>query len=150
MKKLISQEQAIIAMIALLAVVLIFHTLVLTGMIPYTIVWAGKIESLQDMKRLEVISICINFFLIIPFLLKARYIPNKIPNKILNAIILLLAVFFSLNTIGNLFAKSKFELFFFTSITFISAILCFRIVYSGKKRLSESLEIFNALEHKEY
>jgi len=52
MKKLVSQEQAIIAMIALLAVVLIFHTLVLTGMIPYTIVWAGKIESLQDMKRL--------------------------------------------------------------------------------------------------
>ncbi|MCY7361642.1 MAG: hypothetical protein LH629_06170, partial [Ignavibacteria bacterium] len=104
LERLISQKKAIIIMIALLNVVLIFHTLVLTGTIPYAIVWAGKINSLEDMRILEVISICINSFIIIIFLLKANYIQNKIPNKILNAIILVLAVLFGLNTIGNLFA----------------------------------------------
>jgi hypothetical protein len=61
-------------------------------------------------------------------LLKAGYIQNKIPAKMLDAIILLFAVLFSLNTIGNLFAKSKFELYFFTPLTFILAVLCLRIV----------------------
>lgn len=138
MKKLISQKKAINVMIALLIVVLVFHTLVLTGAIPYSIVWAGNITSLRNMRILEVISICINSISIIIFLLKANYIQSKIPNKILNAIILLLAVLFSLNTIGNLFAKSQFELFFFTPITFILAILCLRIVYSGNNILLES------------
>jgi hypothetical protein len=55
-------------------------------------------------------------------------IQNKIPAKMLDAIILLFAVLFSLNTIGNLFAKSKFELYFFTPLTFILAVLCLRIV----------------------
>jgi len=132
MKKLISQKQAINIMIALLNAVLVFHTLVLTAVIPYAIVWAGKVSSVEEMKKLEVISICINAFAILVFVLKADYIQHKMPVKILNAIILLLAVLFSLNTIGNLFAKSNFELYFFTPLTFILAVLCLRIVVDKK------------------
>lgn len=128
MENWISQKRAINIMIALLTIVLVFHTLVFTETIPYAIVWAGKIGSLEEMRRLEVISICINSFMILIFLLRAGYIHYKIPKKIINAIIWLLVILFSLNTIGNLFAKSKFELYFFTPLTFISAILCLQIV----------------------
>ena len=129
---LISQKQALILMITLLTVVLLFRTLVLTGIIPYAIVWAGKISSVKEMRILEATSIIINSFLIIILLLKSDYIQNKIPIKILNAIIWLFVIFFSLNTIGNFFAKSKFELYFFTPLTFISTILCLRIVIDKK------------------
>lgn len=132
MKKLISQRQAINIMIALLTAVLVFHTLVLTGTIPYAIVWAGKISDVAEMRKLEVISILVNAFSIIILLLKANYINNKIPGKILNAIIWLLVLLFSLNTIGNLFAESQFELYFFTPLTLISTILCLRIVIDKK------------------
>jgi CDP-diglyceride synthetase len=132
MKKLISQKQAIIIMIVLLAIVLVFHTLVLTGAIPYAIVWAGKINSLANMRKLEVISILVNAFAILILLLKADYIQNKIPVKIINAVIWLFVLLFSLNTIGNLFAESQFELYFFTPLTFISTILCLRIVIDKK------------------
>lgn len=128
MEKLITQKQAIIVTIILLVMVLVFHVLVLTETIPYTIVWAGKIGSLEEMRRFEIISICVNSLLIFIFLLRANYVQNRIPLKILNGIIWLLVVLFSLNTIGNLFAKSKFELYFFTPLTFILAILCLRIV----------------------
>ncbi len=132
MKKLISHKWAINIMIALLTVVLVFHTIILTGTISYTIVWAGKISNVADMRKLEVISICVNSFLIMIFLLKANYIQNKIPIKILNVIIWLFVILFSLNTIGNLFAKSNFELFFITPLTFISAILCLQIIIDKK------------------
>ena len=130
MKKLISQKQAINIMIALLTTVLVFHALVLTGVIPYTIVWAGKINTVAEMRKLEVGSILVNAFAIFILVLKADYVKHRVSVKILDAIIWLLAVLFSLNTIGNLFAESGFELYFFTPITFISAVLCLRIVIS--------------------
>ncbi|CAN5258502.1 hypothetical protein BH11BAC5_BH11BAC5_49960 [soil metagenome] len=128
MQRLISQKQAINILIALLTAVLIFHALVLTGIIPYAIVWAGKISTVAEMRKLEVISILVNAFAILILILKAGYIQNKIPVKILNATVWSLAVLFSLNTIGNLFAESGFELYFFTPLTFILAVLCLRIV----------------------
>lgn len=132
MGKLLTQKQAVITMIVLLVTLLVFHVLILTETIPYTIVWAGKIGSLQEMRRSEVISIFINSFMILVFLLHANYVHNKIPIRILNVIVWLFVVLFVLNIVGNLFAKSKFELFFFTPISFISAILCLRIVITEK------------------
>ncbi len=134
MKKLISQKQAIKIMIALMSAVLVFHTLVLTGVIPYAIVWAGKISAADEMRKLEVISILVNVFAILILMLKAGYIQNKIPVKIFNVIIWLLAVLFSLNTIGNLFSESGFEQYFFTPLTFILAVLCLRIVIDTKPK----------------
>jgi len=72
-KKLVSQEQVLNSMIALLTAVLIFHTLVLTGVISYAIVWAGKISNAAAMRKLEVISILVNAFSILTLLLKAGY-----------------------------------------------------------------------------
>ena len=134
MKKLISQKQAINIMIALLTIVLVSHILVLTGVIPYGVVWAGKISTEAEMRKLEVISILVNAFAILILVLKADYIKHKISGKIINAIILLLAVLFSLNTIGNLFAKSGFEFYFFAPLTFILAVSCLRIVIDTKSK----------------
>jgi hypothetical protein len=107
---------------------------VLTGVIPYGVVWAGKISTEAEMRKLEVISILVNAFAILILVLKADYIKHKISGKIINAIILLLAVLFSLNTIGNLFAKSGFELYFFAPLTFILAVSCLRIVIDTKPK----------------
>ena len=129
---MISQKQAINSMIALLSVVLLFHLSVLLQFIPYTIVWAGKLNNLQEMRVFESVSLLLGTFNMVVFLLKGNYIKHKIPMKIINAIIWFFVFLFSLNTVGNLFAKSDFELYVFTPLTFISALLCLRIV-SNKK-----------------
>jgi hypothetical protein len=67
------------------------------------------------------------------FLLRGNYIKNKIPEKILNWLIGFYAVLFAFNTIGNLFAKTDFELYVFTPLTFISALLCLRILIKDKQ-----------------
>lgn len=108
MKKLISIRYAINTVITLLTVVLVCHALLLTEVIRYDIVWAGMISTVAEMMKLEMVSISINAFAILALLFKARYIENRNSVKILNTIILLLVVLFSLNTIGNLFAESKF------------------------------------------
>ena len=128
MKNLISLKQATVVIIVVLSLMLMFHILVLLAIIPYDIVWAGKINSEVDMKKLEIISILVNAFAILILLLHAGYIQNNISVKIFKVIIWLFVILFSLNTIGNLFAESQFELYFFAPLSFILAILCLRIV----------------------
>ena len=119
-------------MIALLAAVILFHVLVLVQVIPYTIVWAGKINTVEEMVTMETVSIAINVILILVLSLKGNYIKSKISPGILNAIIWLFVFVFALNTIGNLFSKSSLELYLFTTLTFISTLLCLRIVLERK------------------
>jgi hypothetical protein len=56
---------AINTMITLLSAVVIFHILVLIQIIPYQIVWAGRLNSIAEMQRFETISILINCFIIL-------------------------------------------------------------------------------------
>ena len=127
---MISSKQALNLMIALLSVVMLFHLSVFLQFIPYTIVWAGKLKNLQEMRVFESVSILLCTFNFAVFLLKGNYIRHKIPMKIINGIIWFYVVLFSFNTVGNLFAKSDFELYVFTPLTFISALLCLRIVWN--------------------
>jgi len=128
MKKVCSYSLAINATIGLLSMVLLFHILIFAQIIPYRIVWAGKLNSVKEMRVFETISMLINVFIVLVLLLKANYIKNNISKKIINGIIWTFVMVFIANTIGNLFAKTNFELYVFTPMTFILALLCLRIV----------------------
>ena len=120
-------------MIALLTAVTLFHISVITQLIPYTIVWAGKLNSLKEMYVFEAFSILSVVFLLTLILLKQYYLKREIESKILNGILWLFIVLFALNTLGNLFAKTMLEKVVFTPLTLISAILIWLIVRKGKE-----------------
>lgn len=119
-------------MIGLLSIVIIFHFCVLLEIISYEKVWAGKIDSLTEMRIFEIISITINVFLITTLFFKRENIKNNVANKVVNTIIWVFVFLFALNTIGNLFAKSRIEQILGTTVTFISTVLCWIIVRKGK------------------
>jgi hypothetical protein len=124
---------AINTMITLLSAVVIFHILVLIQIIPYQIVWAGRLNSIAEMQRFETISILINCFIILIITIKGNYLNFKFSSKIIIILVWLFIILFSLNTIGNLMAKSNFEKLVFTPLTFILALLSFRIIKEGQK-----------------
>jgi len=128
MKAFITPQQAIKIMLVLLSAVMVFHILVITQVIPYTIVWAGKLKSVKDMYQFEGSSIFINLMLILMLLAKGQYIQLPVSQKFISIVLWLFVFLFALNTIGNLFAKTNFEKFVFTPLTFISSLLLFRIV----------------------
>ena len=114
--------------LVILSMVSVFHLLVLTEVIPYNIVWAGKINSVSEMRVFEFFSLTINAVIILVIAIKANYLKWNVPVKIVNGFIWFIFFLFSLNTIGNLFATTNFEKFVFTPMTFILAVLCLRIV----------------------
>ena len=129
---MLSKNTALKLMIGVLSIVLVFHFCVLFEIISYKIVWAGKINSLDEMRIFETVSLLINTLLIAILYIKSKNIKNNVSNKVVNAIIWVFVFLFAINTIGNLFAKSMIEQILGTTLTFISSVLCWIIVSKGK------------------
>lgn len=128
MIKKIDFKLAINTMIIILISVLVFHLLILAEIVPYDIVWGGRLENKSQMRIFEIASITINLFMISVVAIKGGYIRAIIPEKITAVILWAIVVLFSLNTIGNILSNTLFETIVFTPVTFTSAILCYRIV----------------------
>ncbi len=122
------KQLALILMFVLLGVLLTFHVMILSGVIPYDVVWAGKLKSYDEMIRFETVSILINSVMLFVFVMKYRLLRNERNNKIIDFIIWIFAALFLLNTVGNLFSESTLELILGTALTLLSAILCVVIV----------------------
>lgn len=129
-KHIIPQSLAIKLMLILLTLVFFFHLAVITQLIPYHIVWAGKLTSASEMYKYEFISVTVLIINVFVLLLKGNYIPNKWPRSITNVFIFLFSVLFLLNAIGNLFSKTNFELYVFSPVALIASLLSFSIFYS--------------------
>lgn len=112
----------------ILTMVLLFHLLVFTQVIPYELVWAGKISSTEEMYVFETVSILINILLVYTLFVKSKNIKENKTNKLVNIIIWIFVVLFALNTLGNLFAENRIEQVVGTLLTSISSLLCWFIV----------------------
>lgn len=125
---MLTPKTAIKILLVLHSLVILFQVLVLLQVLPYHIVWAGKINTKEQMVGFMSVSILINALLILILLIKWKNITNNISNKIINGLIWAFVLIFALNTIGNLFSESWIELIFGTTLTIISSFLCWRIV----------------------
>lgn len=133
--KMKANQFALHAMIFIFACTIVFHLLVLTQIIPYTIVWGGKLKSVDDMYSFEIASIFTNILFLITVLIRAEYIKKINAPKFIQVLFWVMMVLFLLNTIGNLFAETNLERYVFTPITFILFVLS-TIVIKNKKALN--------------
>ena len=124
-------------MFLLLGALLIFHVLIFTEQIPYDKVWAGKLNSVEEMKAFEAFSIFINLFMILILSIKYKLLESGKSNKAIDILIWVFVVFFALNTIGNMFAKSLIELILGGILTLASCILCIIIVKKEKIKTTQ-------------
>lgn len=127
-----SKWKALKIMIPLLSLVIIFHLAIITRLIPYQVVWAGKLKSVNEMYAFETASIAMNIFIIALLLLKAKHLKRNISSKILDTLLWLFVILFAVNTIGNLMAETLFEKLVFTPLTLLSSILIWVIVRKDK------------------
>jgi hypothetical protein len=110
-------------LLILLCILFVFHLLILAGLIPHDIIWAGKIRSKNHLIQMESISILVTIIMAIIVCLKMDYL-NWIENKtIIKIAMWILFAFFTLNTLGNLTAKTKFEKYAFGTLTLFMALL---------------------------
>ncbi len=115
------------AMIILNLTLVIFHILIIARIIPYNIVWGGRLESISQMQVFETVSLSINLAITAVIGIKVGYIKPYLNEKVITIILWGLVILFSLNTIGNIISINSLEAIMFTPITIIATILCCRL-----------------------
>jgi hypothetical protein len=128
--RMISERRTVVVMLSLFSLILVFHLLVLSGIIPYDIVWGGRLKSKEEMLVFESISILLNTFMMVVVAARSKFLSLPINQKILTGILWGMAVLFTVNTVGNLVAVSSLETIIFTPLTCILAILSLRLALS--------------------
>ena len=126
-KKIIPFHTAAKGIFIILTIMLLFHILVLTGFIPFDIVWGGRLKSREDMLVFESVSVGVNLLIVLVIAGHAGYLPLSFNKKITPLLTWLMAGLFLLNTIGNLMAVNPIEKFIFTPLTLLLTLLCYRV-----------------------
>lgn len=123
----ISFRAASITTLAILGAVVVFHVLVVSGIVPKTIVWGGRISDPAQVVRAEIGSIVILLVTAAIVAMRWRSLAQGSPNIVATVGTWVLVVLFSVNTVGNLFAKTLFERLVFTPLTLLLALLMLRL-----------------------
>lgn len=125
--KKIDIKIAAMILMGILSCFMVFHLLILLGIIPYSFVWGGLIENTTQMYLFEAVSLIINLLVITIVGIKSGYTKHYLPERIVKLLLWIFLILFALNTVGNLFAQSKLEMLIFTPLTFICTLLFYRM-----------------------
>ncbi len=124
-----NNKMAAYSTIIIMILTIIFHILILTGVVPYEITWGGRLKSYEDMLRFETISILVNITVILIVAAHMRWVPFYIDRRITRIALWLLVAMFALNTIGNIIAVTVLEKTF-GILTLLLAVFCAKLALS--------------------
>ncbi|MBE8719363.1 hypothetical protein C4F40_01290 [Sphingobacterium sp. Ka21] len=106
-------------LIIILSVFLVFHFLIILKIIPYSIVWSGRLKSDKEMYRFETVSILINLFFLLIILVQSSFLAIDFPRKVMTILLWIMTALFLFNTFGNAISKDRIEQRLFTPITIL-------------------------------
>jgi drug/metabolite transporter (DMT)-like permease len=118
---------ALDVLLGLLLGLLLFHISIIAKIIPYDIVWGGRLKSDSQMFTMEIVSILVTAILIFVLLIRRRYMNQVLPPKIVQISLWVFFVYFIINSIGNLLAESLLEKVF-TLLTIVFSYLLWIII----------------------
>lgn len=129
---LVSIRAASVALLAILGAVTVFHVLVVGGIVPKTIVWGGRISDPARVVREEVGSIVVLLVTAAFVIMRWRSLAYGSPNIVAAVGTWVLVILCTLNTVRNLFAKTRFERVVFTPLTLLLALLMLRLALAER------------------
>lgn len=122
------------SMIVIFAATIVFHFLVLGAIIPFDMVWGGRLQTADEMRSFEIISIVLNLLMMFVVAIRSSILPIAHNPTFIRVLLWLMTGLFLLNTIGNLTSVHETEKLIFTPITFVLSILCLRLALPPEKR----------------
>ncbi len=127
LKEKITYGVAVKTVIGVCACVIIFHILIIIKVIPYSIVRWGRLTTDAEMYKFESVSLAINSLILLLVSMKWWFIKYFLPAKFVNVLLRWLFYLLIWNTIANIFSETLFEAVFFTILTWLIAVLIYRL-----------------------
>jgi uncharacterized membrane protein YfcA len=133
-KELLTSETAARLVAIVSGITILFHVLVMLGVVPYEVVWGGRVTDNSQLMKLEAVSISINILIFGITVAGIRHRKTGKYHLLYKIFFWLLTILFLLNTLGNLASNNKTEKIIFTPVTFILALLCLKLALVKKDR----------------
>lgn len=113
-------------LILLPALFLVFHALILMGLLPKNIVWGGRLTD-ATFYPLEALAIVLNLLLMLAGSVALGYVTAPRAGGLIDKIKWFLFYFVVFNTIGGLFSTTTFEMLL-TPVTALYALCLYRLI----------------------
>ena len=128
MKKLISARLAGNVLLIAMALLMVFHVLVLIGVVPAAAIWGGQVQAgTGALVVMEVIAMGVTLVFAAIIAAKAGYLKAGRLRIVVKIGVWLIFAFLVLNTLGNLASGVSTEGLIFAPITLILAFFAFRL-----------------------
>lgn len=124
-------------LITLFALMILFHILIVTAVLPFDMVWGSRLNA-QQVMYFETASILMNIIFLGIILVNAGYLKIKLPFKLIQIFLWSMSVMFILNTVGNVLSMNDFERLVFTPVTLMLTICLILLAVSNKKARNKS------------
>ncbi|MES2555719.1 MAG: hypothetical protein V4604_06185 [Bacteroidota bacterium] len=113
---------------------LVFHLLVLVGVVDYTLVWGGRLKTKAAMLQFETVSLVLNFIFLVVICVRMNWMRINIPRIAVTITLWLMTGLFLLNTLGNLASLNSLETMIFTPITLVLSVFCGALALAKKEK----------------
>jgi hypothetical protein len=121
-------------LLIILSLFVIFHLLILLRVIPFEMVWGGRLKNASQMLSFETVSIVINLIMLAGVGVYAGILQLKINPMVIKAGFGIMFVLFLLNTIGNLSSENEWEKMVFTPLTLLLSLFSLRLALSKEQK----------------
>ncbi len=127
MKNIVTEKFAINALLLIFSLIILFHGLVLISVIPFEMVWGGRLQSQQQMIPFEIVSIVLNSVMLAVVAIYAGLLKVNINRMVIRVALWCMAALFLLNTIGNSLSTNDLEKLIFTPLTLLLTLFSWRL-----------------------
>lgn len=134
MIRIISESFASRSLMLLFSLIIAFHLLVLFQVIPFQMVWGGRLNNVSEMYSFEALSIALNLLMLAVVSVRSGVMSLGVNPRVIQVLLWAMAAMFILNTVGNLLSINETEKLIFTPITFVLSILCIRLALVTRRK----------------
>ena len=134
MKLLLSERFALHGLLVVFLATTVFHVLVVAGVVPYTLVWGGRLRDQSQMLAFEAISLTLTLLMLAVVAVQAGHVKVRIHPRVVAVVFSLMFLLFLVNTAGNLASKNELEKRLFTPLTLLLALFSLRVAVGSVAR----------------
>ncbi len=150
MNNIDSKRIAANGLLIILTLIILFHILVLVRIIPFHIVWGGRLKDVSQMVVFETLSIGINILMLAVVGVHGGLVKTNIHPRFIKIALWIMGSLFLINTLGNLVAISPLERLVFTPLTLLLSIGSFRLAvgtYPARQQHSRKTATKDDISH---
>ncbi len=117
-------------LLIILSLMILFHLLILLSIIPFDMVWGGRLKDTSEKLLYETVSVAVNLIMLAVVGVHTGYLKLKINRVVIKCLLWAMFFIFLLNTVGNSISDNGIEKAYFTPLTLLLSLLSLRLAVS--------------------